>query len=312
MNDNQQSFSPIDLGKIIIDGNHAMLNNGQDNGNNEAKNTLIGLLSTVSAQPTQSSPTGLPQSAIDAASKVQKDYYTHHAEDLVNNHPDGIAILNQLIDTHNSSIPNEESMPKNNAQVAQPKSQSNQLPNSANFGGILSRLTGIDLQPDVTGQRISNIQGIQKLQGQEPMQQADIQKMALETQQKIDQATMVPPTQAEKMQNSAAYAGYKTSALKDMLDNTDKAMAQQNDIMKNMQGYSSWFNKPFGAMPKEAQGAMKKLQQLQLERIAVSSKLNEHQKLLASGGSSTSPFVEGQIYTDANGNKATYKNGKFQ
>jgi hypothetical protein len=64
-----------------------------------------------------------------------------------------------------------------------------------------------------------------------------------------------------------------------MLDNTDKTISQQNDILKNMQGYNSWFNKPFGAMPKEAQQAFKKIKQLQLEKNLDKDKLDHLKKL---------------------------------
>ncbi len=326
MADNTQNQSPFDLGKIIIDGNSAMLNSGQNIQQNDPKNVLLGLLATTSATQDPNSPTGLPQAAIDAAAKVQKDYYTKHAQDVVDTHPDGIAILNQLINTHNAATQGSDSYTSS----TQPKSQQTNTitpiqqnamdivePQGVHPLGALLNLLG-----NVTGMRaanqainsvqLGNLGKAQKITGQEPLQQKDIEQSALETQQKINQALMVPPTQAEKMSNAAAYAGYKTTALKDMLDNTDKTISQQNDILKNMQGYSSWFNKPFGAMPKEAQDAMKKMKQLQLERIGVASELNKHQQLLASGGVSKSPFIEGQIYTDANGNKATFKNGKFQ
>ncbi len=162
-----------------------------------------------------------------------------------------------------------------------------------------------------TADQLANLAVAQKMVGGEPIQEADIQKAAVETQQKIAQATMVPPTQAEKMQNAAAYAGYKTTALKDMLDNNNTAMAQANETIKNMQGYSAWGNKLLGTWPKEAQAAYKNLQKLKLERIGISSELNNHQQLLASGGASKSPFVNGQVYTDKSGNKATYKNGQW-
>ncbi len=181
----------------------------------------------------------------------------------------------------------------------------------------IGNITGINAMNAISEQgakslKLGNLETAQKLAGQQPLQQKDIEQSALETQQKINQALTVPPTQAEKMQNAAAYAGYKTSALKDMLDNTDKAMAQQNDMIKNMQGYNAWWKKPVGMMPKEAQLAIKKLDQLQKERIAVHSLLNEHQGLIASGNVSTSPFIEGKQYKDKDGNTATFRNGKFE
>lgn len=307
MSDNNNS--PIDLGTLLINANDSMLSNkSQSSTGSDIKSQL------VSKNPF----TNLTNDQADALASVIKAANKSSAEEAFQQigHDNSAALVAlhtltspQQTDTSNNNIQYKNSINSSNSNNSDLQ---NKALNQINGSGLLSRLLGMDLNPEMTGQRMANLQSAQKITGQEPLQQKDIEQSALETQQKINQALQVPPTQAEKMQNAAAYAGYKTSALKDMLDNTDKAMSQQNEVIKNMQGYSSWFNKPFGAMPKEAQSAMKKLQQLQLERIAVSSKLNEHQKLLASGGSSNSPFIEGQVYTDANGNKATYKNGKFQ
>lgn len=218
--------------------------------------------------------------------------------------------LKGILPAQTSSTPTADPIQQQASNIVSPQSGFHPIGDVLN---LLGTITGVSaLNQGIKGIQLDNLEKAQKLTGKVPLQQSDIDKATLETNQKINQALTVPPTQAEKLQNAAAYAGYKTTALKDMLDNNNTAQTQQSEILKNMQGYSSWFNKPFGAMPKEAQQAVTKLKQLQLERLAVASELNKHQNLLASGGVSTSPFKEGQVYTDANGNTATFKNGKFQ
>lgn len=276
---------------------------------------------TANTTQTINPDTGLHDDQAKAIQGVLSKYDKQQAEEAFA--MKGPEAMRQLLDYHYSTSPSnqEDGSSSSNKQDSSTGIQKQAMgivnPQGVHPLGLLLNLignmTGANAVAEgVKSLKLNNLRGAQTILGKEPLQQEEIDKSALETQQKINQALTVPPTQAERLSNAAAYAGYKTTALKDMLDNNNTAMTQQNDILKNMQGYSSWINKPFGTIPKEAQQAVKRLKQLQLERTGINSELNKHQQLLASGGVSKSPFIEGQVYTDAQGNKATFKNGKFQ
>ncbi len=119
------STSPIDLGTLLINGNDAMLSNkSQSSTGDDPTAILTSLVAQLSSQGNnnktsegntqQPNISSLPPAAIDAASKVQKKFYMQHAEDLVNSHPEGIAVLNQLLATHASNGGSDNSVPQEN------------------------------------------------------------------------------------------------------------------------------------------------------------------------------------------------------
>lgn len=140
-------------------------------------------------------------------------------------------------------------------------------------GGLLSRLTGMDLQPEVTGQRLDNMQKAQKIQGNEPLQQSDYQKAALETQQKIDQAIRVPPSQENVLTNQSAVYGHQVTALNDMYQKSLDEIQKSNEEIKNLGEYRSWVGKPFGSMPASVKAKFRDNALLHAQAATISDRL---------------------------------------
>lgn len=195
MADNNQTSSPIDLGKLIIDGNHAMLNPGASQGNNGGESQ--GLLQ-------KNSVTGLTDDQANALASVIKASNKTHAEEAYNTlGHDGAATLVALHNiasqgqSNTGDVQPVQPQPQQNTIVQQPvinqpqysqnqlTSLQQQAMNIIQPQGVHPLGMALNLLGNITGMRaanqainsaqLNNIGKVQKITGQEPLQQSEIQ-----------------------------------------------------------------------------------------------------------------------------------------
>ncbi len=321
-NISSQDSSPIDLGKLVIDGNNAMLSNqSQSSNGDDPKATLISLISQLSANgntPNTPNPTGLPQAAIDAAAKVQKDYYTKHAQDLVDQNPNGIAVLNQLIDTHNSVNKNQDNKTVN---VPPPtSSEPTMTPIQQQAMGIIQPQgfhplgAAFNLLGNITGMRaanqatnsveLSNLAQAQRLTGQEPMQQEELQRNKL------------PLTAAQQAEAAGAYntalINQHNELQKGITDQITSTATAIDQLVKNTPIGDKAYGSPYYDTLKQLQN---RLQGLTNQGKGVVQSFKDLQLKNPSGGNTQSPGIQtfnvgGITYNIPSNKVAAFKKAK--
>lgn len=102
---------------------------------------------------------------------------------------------------------------------------------------------------ETKAKQLNNLASAQKITGQEPLQQSEYEKTALETKQKIDQALEVPLSQPELANNQTAIYGHQITAVNDMYQKTMDEIAKSNEEIKALGDFRTLPGKLFGHMP---------------------------------------------------------------
>lgn len=223
---------------------------------------------TQANQQRMSSPTGMPNVAMDAATKVAKQAYTQHAQDLAST-PQGLAVLSTLVDLHNNqqnnnSAPAVEST-QNNTNIPQETTskQSDYAPATNyiqdNNNPVVGLFKALGFGPSAG---YINAMANYNLS----MQQAANLKPENVIKQAIDTAKAVPLTQEQQATigagvNTATIQAYNDSlkniaSLRDSLNNEFKAEQATISPLQALQMQGKPFLTP---RMKEIQGQLKRL-----------------------------------------------------
>lgn len=198
MADNTQTSSPIDLGKIIIDGNHALLNPSSSQGNMEGQQQNL-----LNKNPA----TGLNDDQIKALTAVINAANKKHAEEFVQSQ--GVDQAAALVALHNLTSRGMSQNSDFQQTIQQPVQQNIQQPVQKNTQQINNNQYGYS--PDNPVSSFFNMLGIQptaqnqvlltqakmnrqKLAGEEPLQVGEAQKIGMETMKELEKIAYTAQT----------------------------------------------------------------------------------------------------------------------
>lgn len=159
----------------------------------------------------------------------------------------------------------------------------NQIPQVPNTG-LLSKLLGIDLQPELTAQRLSNAGAVQKIQAGQPAEIAVPLAQAAEINQKIAGAVPLQPADIVKLNIDSYSAALKAN--QDAYANSNTEVANLSKTLDILQQGRSTFGKAFGG----SSDIMNTLKSVITAKTAVNQQIGKNQAILMNNA----PKVTGQ------------------
>lgn len=173
----------------------------------------------------------------------------------------------QLLDHHYSTMPEQENS------TATSNSTKANVPNVQGMG-LLSKLLGMDLQPEVAAQRLANSATMQKLQAGQPAEIALPQAEASEIQQKISGAVPLQPKDIMDL-NIASYSA-ALKANQDAYTNSNAEVKNLTDTLNILQQGRSTWGKAFGGNTE----IMEQIKSVIAAKTAENQKIGKNQKVL--------------------------------
>lgn len=171
---------------------------------------------------------------------------------------------------------NAQNQQDGNNALAQIVNQPSQLPNTPQvpLTGLLSKLLGVDLQPDVTGQRLQNQASVQKIQAGQPAEIAVPQAQAAEINQKIAGAVPLQPKDIIGLNVDTYTAALKAN--QDAYTNSNTEVANLSKTLEILGQQRSGFGKAIGGNT----DLMKSLKQVIAAKTMENQKIGKNQKTL--------------------------------